>query len=408
MSVNNSNQGRKNNLNLAVICNFPFPYGMAATNRIISYSVGMVEEGHKIKIYIYRPTEKRVNIINKKYKGNYKNINYEYPNKTTIRSSNKIVYAFELFLGIISISIKILHDSKKQKITHFIISSDWIIILSIFHLLSKFQKSKSIFIFDEYPKPIRKYLANDIPSYKKALYKRILKNFNGFISITENLNSYYQEIIKKRINYIIVPAIVETYRFNAIKKSNKKEEYICYMGNLELQKDNVDNIIRAFKMINEKFPKLYFKIFGKANSSQMKYLKTLIKELGLSEKILLLGNISRDSVPQILMDSKILVSSQPMTKRADGGFPTKLGEYLSTGVPVLLTDVGEISKYIHDKVNGFLVPPENPDLYADKLLYILNNYNIACEAAKKGKLLVNSEYSYKFQAKRIINFLMSI
>ena len=49
----------------------------------------------------------------------------------------------------------------------------------------------------------------------------------------------------------------------------------------------------------------------------------------------------------------MLVLARPDNIQAKGGFPTKLGEYLATGNPVVVTKVGEIPNYLIDGVNAF-------------------------------------------------------
>jgi hypothetical protein len=51
-------------MNIAILCDFPFPNGLAATNRIISYSKGLVNFGNTVTVYVYRPTEKKTLIRN--------------------------------------------------------------------------------------------------------------------------------------------------------------------------------------------------------------------------------------------------------------------------------------------------------------------------------------------------------
>ena len=90
---------------------------------------------------------------------------------------------------------------------------------------------------------------------------------------------------------------------------------------------------------------------------------------------------------------------------ADAGFPSKLTEYLATGVPVVVTEVGDIPVYLNDNVNSFLSEPNNVEAFAAKLDFVLNNYEIAKEVALKGKELTNTIFNYNFQAKRMIGFM---
>lgn len=76
-----------------------------------------------------------------------------------------------------------------------------------------------------------------------------------------------------------------------------------------------------------------------------------------------------------------------------------------TGVPTLLTNVGEISEYVQDGINAYLVAPENPQLYANKISYILDNYLEALKVAEVARNYIINKFSMLSAGKRIIDYL---
>ena len=114
------------------------------------------------------------------------------------------------------------------------------------------------------------------------------------------------------------------------------------MGNMELSKDNVDNILYALSILLRDNYDVHLYLFGKPNLKDKSILERIIEQEGLANNTSFRFAQYND-VPKILSEADILVSSQPVTVRADGGFPTKLGEYLMSGTPVLSTNVGETS-----------------------------------------------------------------
>jgi glycosyltransferase involved in cell wall biosynthesis len=70
--------------------------------------------------------------------------------------------------------------------------------------------------------------------------------------------------------------------------------------------------------------------------------------------------------------------------------------------------VGEISDYLTDGVNSFLVEPGDCVELAEKIDFVLNNYKLALEVARQGKQLTNTVFNYKFQAERMIGFINSL
>lgn len=101
----------------------------------------------------------------------------------------------------------------------------------------------------------------------------------------------------------------------------------------------------------------------------------------------------------------MLALARPTSIIADAGFPSKLTEYLSTGKPVLVTQVGDIPIYLKDNENAFLSEPDSAEAFADKLRYILNNYEYALKVGIEGKRLTETIFNYNFQAVRMLEFI---
>ena len=96
-----------------------------------------------------------------------------------------------------------------------------------------------------------------------------------------------------------------------------------------------------------------------------------------------------------------------MTRRAEGGFPTKLGEYLLSGVPTIATAVGEIAQFVSDGKHVYLVSPCDPRAYADKIIYIMEHYDDALSVACEGRTFVRENFSSKKIACNLKNFLVN-
>ena len=134
----------------------------------------------------------------------------------------------------------------------------------------------------------------------------------------------------------------------------------------------------------------------------------MIKNFKLSDRVFLKGKVANEDVPKILGESKILVSSQPKTKRAEGGFPTKLGEYVAMGVPTIICDVGENSKYLEPGKECIYAKPEDPYDFADKIAFVIDNYELALSIAKNGQKVIIDKYSHVAAGRRLKEFIESL
>lgn len=389
-------------MNIGIICKYPIPYGMAATTRIFSYSKGLLECGDKVDVWSIAPNNSNANNNNE---GVFNGISYFYSFRSK-RFSNKLFHAYEMIYSLFILGVKLHKRDKIRRYDVFIISSDSLICLLYMRVLNILFKRKLIFIFDEYPTPIRGKLKNKIPFWKEVIYRVILSKYSGYISMTENLLKYYKKITDNP--GIIISSITDVNRFhNIIKKPINKTKKLIYMGNMELSKDNVDNILYALSILLRDNYDVHLYLFGKPNLKDKSILERIIEQEGLANNTSFRFAQYND-VPKILSEADILVSSQPVTVRADGGFPTKLGEYLMSGTPVLSTNVGETSKYFKDGEHMYFAKPESPLDYANKLKYIIDNYEKALAVAKKGKMLIEQSYSHISAGEKMHKFLKSL
>lgn len=379
---------------------------MAATNRIAAYASGLVENGAEVDVISIHP-------INPAFKGApdkrepdagvYRGINYYHPSGR-YRNPSRILRFLAMKSGwrFLSGALKVDQLFKQNKYDIAILSFDEPHLLFAFSKIAHRHKAKTVFIFDEYPIPIRHKLKPDIPSWKKKAYRVVLKNIDGYISISNELANYYNSYVKKPT--LILPVIVNSNKF--VPSERSKNNWITYIGNMEATKDNVALIAEAFSRIASGYPAFSLHFFGPDNGLSASKIREIAKTNNLTDRIILEGSINSELVPDIIDISKVMVSSQPDTLRAKGGFPTKLGEYVIMGVPTLLSDVGENSNYITDK-DCFFAKPGNITDYAEKLSTILTNYKKATEIAQHGRQSVLSKYTQRAAGDKINNFILN-
>ena len=388
-------------MKISIVCKYPIPVGMAATTRIMSYAKGLVEAGENVEVWSCIPTGNFGGYSTNS--GIYEGVNYRYSYRRA-RSQYKLIRALQHLFSLFIFAYKFHKINQKEKTDAVILSSDSIFLQFVVGFLCRINKIKSIFIFDEFPYPIRGKLKNDIPYLKKKAYGISLRLYDGYISMTQTLLDYYQDICKRP--GLIVSTITDLTRFSYSEKDKfevSEPISLVYMGNMELTKDNVDNIVRSLPYVLDEF-EVHLYLYGRPSKTDLAFLEKLIADLGVSPYVSF-HYATPSEVSSILTCADILVSSQPDTKRAMGGFPTKLGEYLMSGTPVLLTDVGETSQYFIDEQDMFFAKPDSPIDFAHKIKYIKNNYKKAIEVAQSGRNKISTLYSHTKAGVDISNFI---
>lgn len=130
----------------------------------------------------------------------------------------------------------------------------------------------------------------------------------------------------------------------------------------------------------------------------------MVDMLKISDKVIFNGQVSNDDIPLYLQEASVLALPRPASVQARHGFPTKLGEYLASGNPVIVTSVGEIPDYLTDGVNALIAEPGNVESFGGKLKEILSNLSSSEQIGKNGKTTAFTYFNNRIQTGDILNF----
>jgi glycosyltransferase involved in cell wall biosynthesis len=380
---------------------FTFPEGSAATNRVHTYAKGFYENGIRVHVICFG------NNYNMVAEGTINGINYYNPFGQKKRSNYFVIRRWQKLIKYYKTLALIRKINKNNKIVVIISYTQFLLTQFFAFFLAKYVKSHLIIERGEHPLRFKGSFLSKIQGEIKPYMDRVL--CDGIFCISQYLIDFYNNRGVNEKKLLLVPSTVDTERFNYSYNSPLGYQYIVYCGALTLLKDGVNILVESFARISEKFPEINLVLIGKGDSeNEETVIKDLIARLSIDKRVFLLGQLSRNEVPAYLTNAKILALARPKSMIADAGFPSKLTEYLATGIPVVATEVGDIPFYLKDNENAFLSKPDSVDAFAEKLDFVLSNYKYAKDIAKKGKELTNSKFNYKYQAKRIIEFVNAI
>lgn len=124
-----------------------------------------------------------------------------------------------------------------------------------------------------------------------------------------------------------------------------------------------DILIDAFRLIADQDPELYCVIIG--NGELYQEYNQRVQELGLKNRVHLLGYQSHDKVLPIVKASDIFV----MPSRYEGT-PIALLEAAALGKAIVASRVGGIPELVMDNKHALLVPPEDTFILAETLIQL--------------------------------------
>ncbi len=132
-------------------------------------------------------------------------------------------------------------------------------------------------------------------------------------------------------------------------------------------------------------------------------LEAQVKELGLSDRVQLLGTQTHDWVRRGYERARVFVL--PCVIMADGdrdGIPNVLLEAMASGVPVVSTAVSGIPELIESEGDGLLVPPSTPPLLADALERLLSEPELGERLARTARAKIEARFAREQSAAQLL------
>lgn len=153
-----------------------------------------------------------------------------------------------------------------------------------------------------------------------------------------------------------------------------KIKIVGTVGRVSAQKNPYGFIKIAQKVLEKKKNTVFIFVGGGELLAEM---KNKIANLGLSDNILFTG--VRNDVPEVLANFDVFILPSFWE-----GLPRSVIEAMAMSKPVVVHDISGIGELVVDGKNGFIVPTNNTDAYANRILYLLDNPDIAQTMGYKG------------------------
>lgn len=122
-------------------------------------------------------------------------------------------------------------------------------------------------------------------------------------------------------------------------------------------------LLEAARLVLATHPAAHFVLVGRGLTPGNPDLAAALTTAALTERVHLIG--PRQDIPQILTAGDMLVSSSAWGE----AFPNVIGEAMASGLPCVVTDVGESGTILGPC--GIIVPPGDPSALAEGILALL-------------------------------------
>ena len=239
------------------------------------------------------------------------------------------------------------------------------------------------------PRKVRKLIAKVYYHFESSITKEI----DGVIIPAKIEGKNVFEGRAKRVVFINnVPRLEEV---PIDLKRNIQGEGICYAGSLSYER-GVWHLMKAAQKAN-----VTLALAGRFSPENFKD-KILKVETG--KFVSYRGVLNREQIYDLYCNSAIGMSTLLDIGQYSkmGNFPTKVYEYMSVGLPVILSDF-PFNREMVEKYNiGLLARPDDVVVIAKKIRYLIDNKEFANKLGENGRNLVLEKLNWSVEEKKLI------
>jgi colanic acid/amylovoran biosynthesis glycosyltransferase len=196
---------------------------------------------------------------------------------------------------------------------------------------------------------------------------------------------------------VVLPESLPTERFPFRERTLKPGEPVRILTVARLfEKKGYEYSVRAVAKVAEKVPGLEYWIVGDANGPAAPRIRELIRELGMGDRIKILGSKTRQEVIEILGQCHVFVLASVTASDGDEeGQGLVLQEAQACGLPVIATRHNGFPESLIEGETGFLVPERDVDALAERILSLVQRHAEWPRMGRAGRSFVEGKFDSK-------------
>lgn len=238
--------------------------------------------------------------------------------------------------------------------------------------------------------------------------QKALQNADALLSVSQYTANLTKELFSLQRNFTVIPNSIDIDKFSFDDEIEIQENTILYFGTL-IRKKGLLELPLIFNEIYKKNHKARLILIGRdsadiisGNSSTWQMMQSLFDKEAL-QNVNYMGSVAYAEIKQHISAATVCVF--PTFAEA---LPVSWIEAMAMQKAIVASDIGWATEVIDDCVDGFLSHPKNHNLFADRILELLDNPNLRAQFGSAAREKVIQKFSIEVVAKQSANFYQKI
>lgn len=221
------------------------------------------------------------------------------------------------------------------------------------------------------------------------------------LTVSEQVACYVESYPQAQGKIKVLPNGVNTDRFSEVlhKKPHSQQAFTFgFVGTLKPW-HGVDRLIAAFARVHQRLPHTRLLIVG--DGPMKEALTSQIAALNLSEQVEMTGSVAPCQMAN--MYQRMDVGVAPYPSEIDCYFsPLKVFEYMAAGLPVIGSDVGQISNIVTNHKTGITCPASSLNHLIEAMEYLAIHPSTALAWGRTAQTEAQSCHSWRQRVDNIL------
>lgn len=394
-------------MKVIILTGEPFPNGMAATNRVKCYARAIKDGGVDCEVLIYRRTERYGQKPNNTEGEGFfaESIPFRFIGGTPLRGSNLLKRQLNDRLDVWRTCLYLKKNLQQGDVLFLYIGVNVEIML---RFMKAAHEVGAFCVRDlcELPYGTGNETEKTI-RLRKSLLERQFPLLDGIISISDALMNLAKIYSSTQCKHLKVPIMVD-YKHYAMRDHSDEVTipYIFHCGTLYEQKDGILGMLEAFGIASQRLrkPIKYILTGNIEESPHSREIEQIIEKYQIDDSVEFIGYINSEQVKDYLSKASLVISNRPKSKQDYYGFSTKVGEYLASGTPLIITKWGEVVNWLKDGESAYIIEPEESYALANTIVHVFSQPEEAQRIGKTGQEVCQRCFDYRVWSQPLVDF----
>ncbi len=236
------------------------------------------------------------------------------------------------------------------------------------------------------------------------LYQCFEKFFLSKVDVLLLAEHSYTAVYAKHKKSIVIrnyPRIPQEEHARA-KPLSMKPPHLIYVGWVAKER-GIFEILEATRIAAQKFPHIELTVIGRIHEDLLETINEMLGKRKLKDHVTILGHLPHpDAISKIRSANIGLCILHPIPNYL-GSISTKIFEYMSYGIPIIISNFPSWKKIIEASGAGFAVDPKNPGGIAQSIDYLITHPHEAWEMGERGRKAVLKNYNWEREEKKLLH-----